>query len=521
MVVKHIVAHSNAVWGAYKPFAALAVRILQSRTNVHFTVLIQGGMLYTKFMRELAKIPLDQLKKMRPYLHVIDLTGKETSLDEDLSEELFVAFDALHNSRAVTCKSTGTTIQGLVPPSVAILDLFSNTQVDIVRSIAGSSCAIFSWMTFPAGAALYRYGPKKYGGRDDMYVEVDDEVRRTRKVEAEVANRVRQDSRRGRDPLCGDFITGKVVNIPGISPMYDYEWSPQELESEDFSFYITAQRNMRKIDGTICGSSSVYEPEAMAACKEWATSIGQAWYAIGPLSLPDSFPSTQAHDDKERSVLSFLNKMQCEFGDRSVLFISFGTLYWPTRPEKLWGIIDELLSARKPFIFACTSPLAHIPKEKEKIISESGISMMMSWLPQEKVLSHPATGWFVTHGGWNSTQEALIHRVPVIYWPFGFDQPYNTIRTCQLNAGFELVEVRTGKLGTRVPYRFKDGPYFPSFTVSAAREEFRMLLQRIEGEEGRVVRANFERLGKMVDETLNDGQEGKENLEAFLRRFVD
>ncbi|KAF5368685.1 hypothetical protein D9757_010228 [Collybiopsis confluens] len=493
MAEKHIVAHNNAVWGAYKPLAALVVRILQSRTNVHFTVLIQGGILYTKFMRELAKISADQLNEMRPYLHVIDLTGKETGLDQDLSSELFTALEALHYSKAVTCKSTGITIQGLVPPTVALIDPFSNTHVDIVRSISGSSCSIFSWMTAPAGAALHRCGPKKYGGGDDMYVEVDDEVRRTGKAEAEVANQ-----------LCGDFISGKVVQIPGISPMYDYEWSPQEVETQDHVLFLAAQETCEKLMGHYA-SLLRYTNQ-----RQWQLAKN------GPTRSVKN-----AHDEKERAVISFLNKMQLGFGDRSVLYISFGTLIWPAEPEKLWAIIDELVSAPKPFILGCTSPIAHISEEKIRMISESGIGMMMSWLPQEKILSHPATGWFVTHGGWNSTQEALIHRVPVIYWPFVFDESYVAARTCQLDAGFELTEVRTGKLGARVPYRFKDGPNYPSFTVPAAREEIRTLLRRIEGEEGCVVRSNFERLGRMMNETWNDGHEGKESLEAFLRRYVD
>jgi UDP:flavonoid glycosyltransferase YjiC (YdhE family) len=29
------------------------------------------------------------------------------------------------------------------------------------------------------------------------------------------------------------------------------------------------------------------------------------------------------------------------------------------------------------------------------------------------VLAHPATLWFVSHGGWNSIQEALGLRVPM------------------------------------------------------------------------------------------------------------
>ncbi|KAF5368678.1 hypothetical protein D9757_010226 [Collybiopsis confluens] len=510
MVPKHIVAHNIAAWGAYKPLSAFAVRILESRTNVHFTVLIQGGIMYKKFMRELDKIPRKQLDRILPRFHVIDLTGEDVNPFKPLIE-FSTAFEALCISKPVTCRTTGAVIQELPSPSICIIDPFAGYAIDAVRIIAGSDCLVFSWMTAPAGASLRLFGPEEYGGGGDLSVKVDQEVKRTGRDAMEI----------GRE-LFDNLVVGKVIHIPGISPTYDYEWYPQETGvKHDHVLFLAGQKYMRNTDGTLCVSSSVYESEAMEVTKEWLRSMKKECYAVGPLSLPDSFSPMQAHDEKESSAISFLSKMQSEFGERSVLFISFGTVFWPTQPEKLWAILDELITSRKPFILAHSSPLARVPDEKKQMIAESGLGMEMSWSPQEKILSHPATGWFITHGGWNSTQEALAHRVPVIYWPFSADQPYNAARTCQLDAGFELIEVRTGEVGTQKPYRFKDSSHPPSFTVSAAREEFKLLLQRIDGEEGRVVRSNFERLGGLMDETWNKGCEARENLESFLRRFVD
>ncbi|KIK52853.1 glycosyltransferase family 1 protein [Collybiopsis luxurians FD-317 M1] len=512
MVAKHIVAHNVAAWGPYKPLSAFAVRVLENRGDVHFSVLIQGGMMYKKFMRELDKIPSDHLSEIRPRLHVIDLTGKDINPFDTLPE-FATAFEALYSLKPVTCSSTGTVVQGLAPPTVAIIDPFAGYAIDAIRSIAGSSCSVFSWMTAPAGPVLRLCGPEEYGGGGDMSVKVEAEVARTGRDTTEVAKE-----------LFDNLITGQVIHIPGVPPVYDYEWYPQEVENQwDHVLFLAGQKYMRITDGTLCVSSSIYEPEALEAAKNWMESMGKQWYTVGPLSLPDSLPPTKAFDEKELLVISFLNRMQSEFGDQSVLFISFGTIYWPAQPEKLWAILDELLSLRKPFILAHSSPLAHVPEEKRRLISESGIGLEMSWSPQEKILSHPATGWFVTHGGWNSTQEALAHRVPVIYWPYSADQPYNAARTCQHNAGFELVEVRTGERGTQRPYRAKDRleSQSPSFSVSAARDEFRQLLGRIEGDEGRVIRANFERLGQLMDKTWNEGNEAKKNLNAFLQRFID
>jgi hypothetical protein len=35
------------------------------------------------------------------------------------------------------------------------------------------------------------------------------------------------------------------------------------------------------------------------------------------------------------------------------------------------------------------------------------------WAPQQSILAHNALGWFVSHGGNNSTAEALLQGVPM------------------------------------------------------------------------------------------------------------
>ncbi|RWR78437.1 hydroquinone glucosyltransferase-like protein [Cinnamomum micranthum f. kanehirae] len=49
------------------------------------------------------------------------------------------------------------------------------------------------------------------------------------------------------------------------------------------------------------------------------------------------------------------------------------------------------------------------------------------WVPQIEVLSHGSTGGFLWHCGWNSTQESMVHGVPMIALPLHAEQRTNAL----------------------------------------------------------------------------------------------
>ncbi|KAF9063048.1 hypothetical protein BDP27DRAFT_1385021 [Rhodocollybia butyracea] len=214
--------------------------------------------------------------------------------------------------------------------------------------------------------------------------------------------------------------------------------------------------------------------------------------------------------------------MKEKFGSKSLIYISFGTFFWPPEQPKLVALIETLIANQTPFIFSHASPLANLPAEFFASIKESGIGLASPWSPQETILQHEVTGFFVTHGGWNSIQESFEHKVPLIFWPMGADQPINAaVLGIMHKAAFELIEVRSGENGTKPLLRFENTDYKPTFTVEAVKAEVEQLLVKIKGEEGRAVRANFEKLSNEMGRSWDEGKESRVDLNEFLKKFVD
>ncbi|KAG8703364.1 hypothetical protein FRC08_002916 [Ceratobasidium sp. 394] len=50
-------------------------------------------------------------------------------------------------------------------------------------------------------------------------------------------------------------------------------------------------------------------------------------------------------------------------------------------------------------------------------MTKDGNVIFPAFTNQLKVLEHPAIHYFLSHGGWNSTTEAIVRDVPMIFWP--------------------------------------------------------------------------------------------------------
>ncbi|VVA92173.1 unnamed protein product [Arabis nemorensis] len=170
---------------------------------------------------------------------------------------------------------------------------------------------------------------------------------------------------------------------------------------------------------------------------QYMQSILPPIYSIGPLHL---LVKREFHEDSElgrmgsnlwREESECLNWLDTK-SPNSVVYVNFGSL--PVMSAKhlvefAWG----LAATRKDFLWVIRPDLvvgdvAMVPPEF--LIETMDCRMLASWCPQEKVLSHPAVGGFLTHSGWNSTLESLSSGVPMVCWPFFAEQRTNCKFCC-------------------------------------------------------------------------------------------
>ncbi|CAJ1947102.1 unnamed protein product [Sphenostylis stenocarpa] len=157
--------------------------------------------------------------------------------------------------------------------------------------------------------------------------------------------------------------------------------------------------------------------------------------------------------EEDQSCMSWLDQQP----HGSVLYAAFGsfTLFDQNQFNELALGLDL---TNRPFLWVVreNNRMAY-PNEfqghKGKIVS---------WAPQQKVLSHPAVACFLTHCGWNSIMEGLSNGVPFLCWPYFADQLHNKTHICdELKAGLGLDKDQSGlvsrkELKTKVEQFFDD-----------------------------------------------------------------
>ncbi|MEO1719194.1 MAG: glycosyltransferase, partial [Pseudomonadota bacterium] len=125
-------------------------------------------------------------------------------------------------------------------------------------------------------------------------------------------------------------------------------------------------------------------------------------------------------------------------GQRPIVFASFGTLFGG-RHKALLSIAQGIADT------GCQAVIAdggRLTEPQVDALAETG-AIVRAIVPQRAVLSRAAA--CVTHGGMNTTMDALEAAVPLLACPIGFDQKANAARIVWHGAGVRLSQSRISR----------------------------------------------------------------------------
>ncbi|WVW83986.1 hypothetical protein I302_106011 [Kwoniella bestiolae CBS 10118] len=281
----------------------------------------------------------------------------------------------------------------------------------------------------------------------------------------------------------------EVVNVPGAAPIYTYEAQPNRNDTFFRIVYPILP---------ILPRVTMIHPYPAFLGQKYKKAAEESGYDV--LQIGQQIPADPQIGLPDGPLKQFLDEALEEKGKDSVIYISFGTLYFAPSLEQLSILLDVLISLDKRFILSLGIASPDIQTMvKDKFDSNGqGKGIYVDWAPQLSVLKHEATGWFLTHGGANSVIEAMRARTPMLFWPADIDQVWISNAFSRIHqAGYEFLQIRNGpNIGRKTYTGVKvEG------TKQAIQNEFTFVFSSLEDKEfGGKWREGVEELGRKMED---------------------
>ncbi|KAJ3686254.1 hypothetical protein LUZ61_015418 [Rhynchospora tenuis] len=224
------------------------------------------------------------------------------------------------------------------------------------------------------------------------------------------------------------------VQLPGCVPIQgiDLHFAVQDRTTEVYKEFLCCTKRFKEVSGVLVNSFGELEPGPTKGLKEFEAM--PPVFPVGPFIRTSSTSPGQ-----ENECLRWLDQQQ----HGSVVFVSFGSggaLTWQQTKELALGLEmskqNFLWVARRPndkestaYFFESKNMQGKLDFLPEGFLTRTekvGL-VIPDWAPQLEVLSHPAVGGFMTHCGWNSVLESVVHGVPLIAWPLYAEQRMNAV----------------------------------------------------------------------------------------------
>ncbi|KAJ9562538.1 hypothetical protein OSB04_007698 [Centaurea solstitialis] len=211
-----------------------------------------------------------------------------------------------------------------------------------------------------------------------------------------------------------------------------------------FSFTVEIAKEAAKHSHVIIHTFDELERSLIKELKSMFPNV----YTVGPLQLllNQIIPKTEPKNLNLNGYSLWTEEPECvkwleSKEPNSVVYVNFGSVAVMCLQDLMefgWGLVNS--DHYFLWIIRCDlvdGKQAVLPAELEEVVKRRGF--VASWCSQEEVLSHPAVGGFLTHGGWGSVIESLSSGVPMVCWPFTGDQQMNCRQMCkEWEVGMEI-----------------------------------------------------------------------------------
>ncbi|KAK8511853.1 hypothetical protein V6N13_029432 [Hibiscus sabdariffa] len=413
-----------------------------------------------------------------PDLHIVRLPPVDVD-KIDLDNDDVLVLTRVCTITAESLRSLKSVLIDLGKPKALVTDLFATQAFDVCKEL--SIPAYLYSTTSAAFNAFMLYLPQLDSDVDIEFIDLPEPI---------------------QVPGCSPIRTNDLVDQVRNRKIDEYKWL----------FYHVSRLPLAS--GILINSWEDLEPMPIKSIQEnplFKQIPTPPVYPIGPLIRQDETLSNTANLE----CIDWLDKQPPD----SVLFLTFGsggTLSFEQQTELALGL--ELSQqrfiwvVRKPTDTAGAGAFFHAGEVKENdpkvylpegfLNRTRGVGLVVSsWAPQVSILSHPSTGGFLSHCGWNSALESIVHGVPMIAWPLYAEQ--------RMNATW-----LTEDIGVAVKPRMEAGERI------IGREEIERVVRMVmEGEEGKVVRGRVKEVKESAAKALDSDGSSYASLSCVVNHW--
>lgn len=301
------------------------------------------------------------------------------------------------------------------------------------------------------------------------------------------------------------------IKVPGSVSFHGRDlMAPVQIRADEaYKGYLQFSKRLTILDGILVNSFQELEAETFRVLTTGVAGQSQTpIYPIGPLIRSDPSNGSDRHES-----LKWLDHQPT----KSVVLVSFGsggTLSFDQIHELakgletssqrfLWIVRSPNEKASNASFFTASSQtdsLGFLPEGFLTRTKNQGL-VVTSWAPQIEILSHGATGGFLTHCGWNSVLESVVHGVPMIAWPLYAEQHMNA-------------KVMTESLSLALPAETDEHGIVRKEVIEKVMKDL------MEGDEGKKISKRLNELKVAAMKALSDGGSSMESLSKFAVQLI-